>query len=63
MFALKKSDGNIIYFYPKIVRDLDVLARWDSAQNEQWMWMTKIFKNDKKGPRAELKISGAEKHF
>ena len=23
----------------------------------------KIFKNDKKGPRAELKISGAEKHF
>ena len=43
------------------MRDLDVLARWDSAQNEQWMWMTNIFKNDKKGPRAEFKISGAEK--
>ena len=59
----KRFGGDVIYFYPKIVRDLDVLARWDSAQNEQWMWMTKIFKNDKKGPRAELKISGAEKHF
>jgi hypothetical protein len=57
----KRFGGDVIYFNPKIVRDLDVLARWDSAQNEQWMWMTNIFKNDKKGPRAEFKISGAEK--
>ena len=42
---------------------MSFLARLDSAQNEQWMSMTKIFKNDKKGPRAELKTSGAEKHF
>ena len=59
----KRFGGDVIYFHPKIVRDLDVLARWDSAQNEQWMWMTNIFKNDKKGPRAEFKISGAEKQF
>ena len=59
----KRFGGDIIYVHPKIVRDLDVLAPWDSAQNEQWMWMTKIFEHDKKGPRAELKISGAEKQF
>ena len=47
----KRFGGDVIYFYPKIVRDLDVLARWDSAQNEQWMWMT-IFKNDKKGQKS-----------
>ena len=61
---LEKTFGaDVIYFHPKLVRDLDVLAQWDSAQNEQWMWMTKICKNEKKSPRAELKISGAEKQF
>ena len=35
----------------------------DSAQNKQWMWMTNICKNAKKGPRAELKIRGADKQF
>ena len=52
---LEKTFGaDVIYFHPKLVRDLDVLAQWDSAQNEQWMWMTKICKNEKKKSESRI---------
>ena len=40
-FQLRAVVGDVIYVHPKHW-NLNFLGRWDSAQNEQWMWMTKI---------------------
>ena len=47
MFAFRKR-------LVETVRDLDVVARWDSAQNKQWKWMTKICKNNEKKSESRI---------